>query len=129
LSALHVLILFFCLILTTSPVAAKKKGTPGAEPFAVIGGTAYRPPGLSLPGVRVRVRREPSGNSDKLSLKPIEVVSDARGEFAIRVPAVPSKWIVDVSAKGYKSESKSVTIEGEQRLELSFVLEPEVEKK
>jgi len=77
----------------------------------------------------VRVRREPSGNADKQSVKPIEAVTDSRGEFAIRVPAVPSKWTVDVSSKGYRSQSKSVSIEGEQRLELSFVLEPEAEKK
>ena len=61
--------------------------------------------------------------------KPIEAVTDSRGEFAIRVPAVASKWTVDVSAKGIGRQSKSVTIEGEQRLELSFVLEPEAEKK
>jgi len=116
------------LILATS-AAAKKKDSAAAEPFAIIAGTTYRPPGRSLAGARVRVRQEQSGDAERHKLKPIEAVTDSRGEFAIRVPAVRSKWTVDVSAKGHLTQSKSVTIEGEQRLELSFLLEPEAEKK
>lgn len=114
-------------LLSALPLGAKKKEKPAAEPFAVIAGTTYRPPGLSLPGVRVRVRPEKAEKA-AAPFKAVDAVTDTRGEFAIRVPAVPGKWSVDVSANGYQPKSTSVTIEGEQRLELSFVLEPETKK-
>ncbi len=115
-------------LLSVAPSWAKKKEKSAAEPFAVIAGTAYRPPGLSLPGVRVRVRPGQTETPSATKLKPAETQTDTRGEFAIRVPAVPAKWSVDVSASGYQPQSKSVSIEGEQRLDLSFVLEPETRK-
>jgi len=115
-----------------SPVIlpAKKKEKPAAEPFAIIAGTTFRPPGFSLPGVRVRLRPE----SDRpaaagASQKAHEAITDNRGEFAIRVPAVSSRWSIDVFASGYRPQSKSVEIEGERRVELNFVLEPESGKK
>jgi len=109
--------------------AAKKKNQTASEPFAIIGGTTFRPPGFALPGVRVRVRPEQTEAGNKLTAKPIDAVTDSRGEFAIRVPAAPSKWTVDVSASGYQSQTRSVAIEGEQRVELSIILEPGPGKK
>jgi len=116
-------------LLSVHALSGKKKEKPAAESFAVIAGTTYRPPGLSLPGARVRVRPEPTADASQAKkLKGAEVVTDSRGEFAIRVPAVPAKWVVNVQASGYQPQSKSVATEGEQRLELSFVLEPEMKK-
>jgi hypothetical protein len=123
-----VVIAFAVSLLSLSAFGAKKKEKPAAEAFAVISGTTFRPPGLSLPGVKIRVRPEPADTAVKSKLKGAEAVSDTRGEFAVRVPAVPAKWSVDVSASGYQPQSKSVSVEGEQRLDLSFVLEPETKK-
>ena len=124
--------LFVLLIalLSTGVLWAKKKEKPAAETYAVIAGTTYRPPGLSLPGARVRVRPEAAdaNAAQAKKVKGVEASTDTRGEFAIRVPAVPGKWVVDVSASGYQPQSKTVQVEGEQRLELSFVLEPETKK-
>jgi len=97
---------------------AKKKPEPAA--FAVVGGTVFRPPGSALPGARVRV--EPESRDAKV--KSVQGVTDSRGEFAIRVPAVPMSWTVHVEMKGHQTQSRSVRIEGEQRTELPFVLEP-----
>ena len=59
-----------------------------------------------------------------VKLKKAEAVTDARGEFAVRVPAVPAKWRVDVKVNGYRPEQRSVSVEGEQRVDLSIILEP-----
>lgn len=127
-SSRFLFVLLIAAFLTASALEAKKKEKPAAETFAVIGGTTYRQTGLSLPGARVRVRPEQSADASGKKLKGVEAATDSRGEFAIRVPAVPAKWAVDVQANGYRPQSKSVSIEGEQRLELSFVLEPETKK-
>lgn len=57
-------------------------------------------------------------------LKKADVVTNFRGEFAVRVPPVPAKWKVDVKSKGYRPEQRSVSVEGEQRVDVSIVLEP-----
>jgi hypothetical protein len=100
---------------------AKDKKVP--EPHAVVAGTAFRPPGLALPGAKVRIAPE-SSSSAGLKLKPVETQTDARGEFAIRVPVVPMKWTVHVQANGYQAQARTVQIEGEQRVETTFQLEP-----
>ena len=51
-------------------------------------------------------------------------VTDARGEWVVRVPPVPAKWRVDVKIKGYRPEQRSVSVTGEQRIDLSIILEP-----
>lgn len=55
----------------------------------------------------------------------IEAVSDARGEFAIRVPPAPMRYTVTVKAKGFKTDQKEVAIQGEERVDLFFRLEGE----
>lgn len=118
----RLLVAFLLLFgLAALPAFAGKKKSP--ETFAVIAGTTFRPPGFALPGSRVRVepgRAQPGG----IKLKPVEAVTDARGEFAVRVPVVPMSWTVHVQAKGFQPLSRTVSIDGEQRLDLSFVLEP-----
>jgi hypothetical protein len=109
-----------------SPVAIaarKDKSKEASAPFALIAGTVYKPPGFSLPGAEVTVSPEqPEASGTKL--KKSQAVTDARGEFALRVPAVPAKWRVDVKMNGYRPGQKSVSIEGKQRVDLSMVLDP-----
>jgi hypothetical protein len=102
--------------------AKKQKSRDASAPYALIAGTVFRPPGFALPGAEVIVSPEqPEVNGVKL--KKEKAVTDARGEWAIRVPIVPAKWRVDVKIDGYRPEQKSVSIEGEQRLDLSIILE------
>jgi hypothetical protein len=112
--------------LLCAPAAAgakkeKSKATPAA--FALIAGTVYRPPGFALPDVEVKVVPE-SSEAENVKLKKAEAITDARGEFAVRVPPVPAKWRVDVKVVGYRPEQRSVSVTGEQRVDLSIVLEP-----
>lgn len=103
--------------------ARKDKQKEAPAPFAVIAGTVYRPPGFALPGVQVRIVPE-QADSGGVKLKKAEAVTNTRGEFALRVPPVPAKWRVDVQSSGYKPDQRSVSVEGEQRFDLSIVLEP-----
>ena len=104
-------------------VASSPKEKNQQAAFALIAGTAFRPPGFSLPGARVEVRPESPKNAG-VKLKKLESVTDARGEFAIRVAAVPMKWTVHVKADGYSPNEKTVSIDGEQRVDVNFQLEP-----
>jgi hypothetical protein len=113
--------------LFTVPGSARKKEKEKEKdkpaPHALIAGTTFRPPGFALPGSRVRIEPR-SAESGGVRLKPAESVTDSRGEFAVRVPVVPMEWTVHVHADGYHPQARTVSVDGEQRVDLSFVLEP-----
>ena len=89
-----------------------------------MAGTVYRDPGFALPGASVVVTPE-SGERDGVKFKKQETSTNNRGEFAVRVPAVPMGYRVDVKVNGFQAQNQTVQVEGEQRKELSFVLEPQ----
>lgn len=62
-------------------------------PFALIYGTVYGPDNRPLYGVPVKIRR-----SDKKKAQ-WEMMSDHRGEFAVRVPPGPADYIVWTDVK------------------------------
>ena len=101
----------------------EKRKSEATAPFALIAGTVYRPPGFALQGVHV-VLTPDQPEAGGVKLKKTETVTNGRGEWALRVPPVPAKWRVDVKTNGYRPEQRSVSVEGEQRLELSIILEP-----
>ena len=119
--------LLLCGLLVSAAASGKKKEDRQPVAVAVIAGTVFRPPGLALPDATVRIRpdREEAAG---IRLKKADAVANTRGEFAFRVPAVPATWTVNVHVKGYKDQSKTVTVEAEQRFDLSFLLEPGVTK-
>jgi hypothetical protein len=106
-------------------VLGEKKETQqnASAPYALLAGTVYRPPGFALPGVKVVIEPE-ERQVGSIKLKKVETTTDSRGEWAVRVPPVPAKWRIDVKVNGYRAEQRVVTVEGEQRLETSLVLEP-----
>ena len=108
------------LIATSFPTGAADKKKP--EPYALIAGTIYRPPGFALPAAEIRIAAENA--PPEMKLKKIKELTDARGEFAVRVPPVPVRYRVDVSAKGYQPATRTVAVETEDRYDLSIVLEP-----
>jgi hypothetical protein len=115
-AAFAVLAGVFLLGFSTS---GKSKKKVQETPEAVIAGTVFRPPGLALPGAEVIVTP-----LDVEKPKKLKTVTNFRGEFAVRVPAVPMKYSVDVKAEGFKPDQKTAAIEGEQRRDLSFLLDP-----
>jgi hypothetical protein len=90
---------------------------------AVIAGTVFRPPGFALAGAEITVTLE-SELPKPHKFSKTKITANLRGEFAVRVPAVPASYRVDVQKDGFQPQSKSVAITGEERYDLSIVLEP-----
>ena len=101
--------------MVASPVMAQK----ASQATAMVAGSVFRDTGFSLPGAEVTVAVKAARK------KEWKVVTDARGEFVARVPAGPGEYLVTVKAKGYKPAEKNVTIAGDERVDLSLILEPE----
>jgi hypothetical protein len=103
--------------------AAKKKAAPG--PTAVISGSVFQESGYALPDAGATVFAEPPAGSSAGKTEEMEAVTDARGEFIFHVAAGPRRYTVAVGAKGYQTLSKTVSVEGEERVEVTFQLERE----
>jgi len=110
-----------------APAASKKK--PALDTYAVISGSVFNASGYALPDADVTLAPEtqPGSSSDKPTSKnkPMETISDARGEFVFRVPPGPMHYTVIVAAKGFQSQRKSVSVEDQERIEVTFQLEPQ----
>lgn len=110
-------------VLAAGILAASEKNKK-VEPFALIAGSVFRDSGFSLAGADLAVDPAPDAKPPS-KFKRIKVVTDARGEFAVRVPAVPMRYTVSVKASGYRIDKKEVSIQGTEVVELFFRLEPE----
>ena len=95
-----------------------------AEPYGILAGTVFRDNGYALPGAEVKIAPEPPPGAKPPKLKVHEAVSDHRGEFAFRVPVEPMHYRVHVKAKGFGEMEKTVAMEGEERIDVSFALQP-----
>jgi hypothetical protein len=107
------------------PGAAKKKDKQPS--FALIAGTVFRDSGFALPGAEVSVKPLPE-EAPKPKIQSVKTMSDPRGEFAIRVPAVPMRYTVRVKAPGFREQSKPVSISGDERVDVFFHMEAELKK-
>ncbi|MEK7406867.1 MAG: carboxypeptidase regulatory-like domain-containing protein [Acidobacteriota bacterium] len=93
------------------------------QSYALVAGTVFRDTGLSLPGAQIRL--EPVGDAKAArKIKKQEAITDARGEFAIRVPAGPMQYKLRTRAPGYQPQEKPVSVSGEERIDVFFRLEP-----
>jgi len=98
------------------PAAAAKKEKKESQ--AVIAGSVFTEQGFALPGVPVTIT--PQGER-----KPKwRAASDARGEFAVRVPAGHGSYVVATDSSAYQNQSQTVEIHGEERVDLIFRLAP-----
>jgi len=104
-------------------LADKKKAA--AEPYFLLDGTVFREPGFALPNAEVVVIPDPPSDAAPVKVKKMQAVTDARGEFAFRLPTAPMRYLVKASAKGFHSEEKPVTVQGEDRLDVTFQLHEE----
>ena len=89
------------------------------KPYALIFGTAYGPDDRPLYGVKITVRREGKKHGSW------ELISDHRGEFAQRVPAEASDYLIKGEAEyappgadGKPQTKKKKKLKGETRVHI-----------
>jgi uncharacterized membrane protein len=116
------LLLAVLLAACLSPLAAAKK-KPALDTYAILSGSVFNESGYALPDADVTVAAEAQAAGSKA--KPMQAVSDARGEFVFHVPPGPAHYTMTVAAKGYQSQRKSVSVEDQERVEVTFQLERE----
>ena len=90
------------------------------EPYAIVAGTVFREDGFLLPGASVTLlpKDVPKG-------KKLEAVSDARGEFAFRVPAGAAAYVVRAARKGFRPAEKEASVSGDGRVDVTLILSAE----
>ena len=107
------------------PGAAAAKKKPALDVYAVVSGSVFQESGYALPDADVTLIGEPPAGASTSKSDKQQAVSDERGEFIFRVPPGPAHYTVVVAAKGYQSLRKSVTVEGQERVEVTFQLDRE----
>jgi hypothetical protein len=115
----------FLILGAAAPLARADKKKPASPSYGLVAGTVFQASGYALPNASVSLLPDPQSDSAGLKVKKMETTSDARGEFVFRVPPAPMQYVLTVSAKGFLPQQKSVRIEGEQRIDVTFQLEPE----
>jgi hypothetical protein len=115
------------LLILAAPLSGKDKTKKPPAPTATVAGTVFRTPGFALSGIEVTVTPEKFEVAGVKFTKQ-HAVTNTRGEWAVRVPAVPMEYQVSVKPTEFEAQAKSVSIEGEQRKEINFLLEPKAGK-
>ncbi len=112
------LALILVLLFAVALVAGKER-----PKYALIYGSVYDDQGFAFRGARIvvtPVNPEAPGSAAARDKHRWEGVSDARGEFAIRVPAGKGSYSVAVEATGFSVEPKTVGIKAEERVDVLF---------
>ena len=117
--------LVLLLLAAFLPLTAAPKKKPALETYAVVSGSVFDGGGYAFPDVDVTLAPEAQSGSSSGKTKPMEAVSDTRGEFVFRVPPGPMNYSVTVSAKGYQSQRKNVSVRDQERVEVTFQMERE----
>ena len=105
-----------------APPPAPDKKTAALQQACLLYGNVFTAEGKLLPDADVHIRRA----ADKKSKW--STASDRRGEFAVRVPP-DGDYVIEVKAKGFVTQTKTVTAQSYSRLDLVFHLDPSPEKK
>ena len=114
--------LIFCLAAPVmAPIAV---AVDQEEPYALIAGTVFRPPGVAMPSVEVVLTPHAEGEAKKGKKPKVQrQTSNYRGEFSFRVPAKPMRYTLSVRSSSYKPLTKTVQVAGEERQDVSLMLE------
>jgi hypothetical protein len=115
------LIAVLCPASFSLQAAAKKK--PALDTYAIVSGSVFDDRGYAFPDANVSLISEAQAGQPKGKEKPLEAVSDVRGEFIFHVPAGPAHYTVTVEAKGYQGQTKSVSVQDQERVEVTFQLD------
>lgn len=115
------------LLAAVLPLASASKKKAGSDTYAVVSGSVFDSSGYALPDADVTLAPENAASSvtGAPKAKPLQAVSDARGEFIFRVPPGPAHYVLTVAAKGRQSRQKTVSVENQERIEVTFQLEAE----
>jgi hypothetical protein len=117
-------LLVLSLLATGWECSAGNKKPP--DEYSIVGGTVFRDPGFAVRGAEVSLQPDPETPEQRaVKVKPMKVLSDARGEFAFRVPPVAMRYKLAVTAKGYQGQEKTVSISGGERSDATFMLQAE----
>jgi hypothetical protein len=106
-------------LVPASCLAAKNKKRPA--PYALVSGTVFRESGLSFPGAEVEIEAA-RAQQGRHKFKKMQAVSDARGEFAFRVPVDDMEYRLTAKAAGCQTQVKTVQVSGEVRVDVFFTL-------
>ena len=111
---------FVMVVSSADAAVAQSKKSPSN--YCLLYGNVFTEDGHLFEGAEVHIRRA----ADK---KPKwETSSDRRGEFAVRVPP-DGDYIVEVKAKGFVTQTKTVTAQANTRQDMVFHMDAENGKK
>jgi hypothetical protein len=119
-------LILLLLVAAVLPAAQKNRQNESA-PYAVVAGTVFRDPGFAIPGAEVILAPVP-GTSAASKIKKQKEIANGRGEFAFRVPPGPIDYNITATAKGFNALEKKVTVYDQERVDVTFVLEPSSNK-
>jgi len=92
-----------------------------------VSGAVFDTRGLSLAGVRLKLVRVPTAEEEKAHKKieslSRDYVTNNRGEFAFRLPAVRARYRVTASLDGYATQTRLVDVSESEAVPLAFTLE------
>lgn len=120
-----ILLLILATKMERSVLGTPKEKEKQAEPFALLIGTCFDETGFSLSGAKVIIQLM----SSESGTKKWERLSSPRGEFAVRLPPGKNSFRVTASKDGFQSAEKTVSFEGEERLDLMLHLQREPRRK
>ena len=113
--SLYLLAAFFLSLGGPTPLHAAPKQAKPAKPYALIFGTVWGPDDRPVYGVKVKIRRA----RDKKAKW--ELYSDHNGEFAQRVPAGETDYVIWADLKDFKpADGMSVHLVKEVNLHIYF---------
>ena len=111
------------LVLLGALYAKEKSKENNFESFALLKGTCFDEKGFGFQGVAITVEL-PASPDTKSKAKKWLATTDARGEFALRLPAGKNQFLVKASRKKYQPLERLVSFTGDERQDLLFNLEP-----
>jgi hypothetical protein len=117
-------LLVVSILLCAAAGKPAKRGKESAAEPALIAVSVFREPGFAVAGAEVELSPETDGKSPAKTKK-WKATADSRGEYVFRVAPSAMHYTVAASGKGLKPQQKSVAVEGEGRIDVTFMLEQE----
>jgi len=95
---------------------------------SLIRGAVFASNGASLAGVHLKLVRVATDEEEQehkhISPLSMTYTTNSHGEFAFRVPTTRARYQVTATAQEYKSQSKTVDVNGSEAIPLAFSLDP-----
>lgn len=124
-ASLVILLLSGPFVLGAAPPAARfQRGSS----YALVAGTVFRDTGFALPNAEIVLTAKVLPEGVK-KFKPLRAFSDARGEFAFRLPPARAEYTLTVKADGYQSAQRDVQVSADERADVFLELKPAAAEK